>query len=162
MKKLIVVLLGLFMFPCLVLADSITLDSPETIVPLTWDRITDWSIERIDPAVDTLIVKYRRRNGEVIVFDSSCDRNGYKKWYCRNLSQGNNEDCTDVDVPWDCCTGVGTGTCPEAISTCFNDVFGFQIRQQDVGTGIGQGLKLLIWNTMKNDVLTGGNDGTFD
>ena len=46
--------------------------------------------------------------------------------------------------------------------SCFTDVFSFQIRQQDVDTSIGAGLRTLIWNQMKADVLTGGNDGTFD
>jgi len=50
----------------------------------------------------------------------------------------------------------------ECSDTCFTDVFTFQIRAQDVGTPIGVGLRTLIWNRMKQDILTGGNDGSFD
>jgi len=72
------------------------------------------------------------------------------------------DNCTGANEPWDCCTGSETGTCPEILDTCFTDVFSFSIRTQDVGTSIGLGLRTLIWNQMKNDILTGVNDGTFD
>lgn len=164
MRKLFLplILAGFILFPCLSFADSITLNSAESITPITWDRISDWTILEINPTTKTLVIKYRRRNGTDIVIDSSSDRHGYKRWYCRDLQQGDNAACLDVDDPWDCCTGLGTGTCPEDIDTCFSDVFGFTIRTQDVGTGIGIGLRTLIWSQMKQDILTGINDGTFD
>ena len=37
----------------------------------------------------------------------------------------------------------------EITGSDFQDVMGFQIRSQDVGTAIGQGLKQLIWNKME-------------
>jgi hypothetical protein len=49
----------------------------------------------------------------------------------------------------------------EITDTDFDDVFGFIVRQQDVGTKIGVGLRALIWNKFKSEVLTAGNDGTF-
>ena len=36
----------------------------------------------------------------------------------------------------------------EITGTDFQDIMGFQIRAQDVGTPIGQGLKQLIWNKL--------------
>lgn len=58
-----------------------------------------------------------------------------------------------VDIP-------GTSRDWECSGTCFDDTFGFTIRAQDVGTTLGAGLKQLLWNKMKADVLSPGNDGT--
>jgi hypothetical protein len=44
----------------------------------------------------------------------------------------------------------------------FTDIFSFLIRQQDVGVKIGVGLRTLILNKFKADVLSAGNSGTFD
>lgn len=50
----------------------------------------------------------------------------------------------------------------ECAGECFTDVFSFQVRSQDVGTAIGAGLRQLIWNKFRRDVLTGSNNGTFE
>jgi hypothetical protein len=121
----------------------------------------DWYVSYISAATKTLTVRYywEDATGNPIQLDN---RSAWQTWSCRDISQGDNASCTAAGEPWDCCTGAGTGTCPEAVDTCFSDVFGFQIRAQDVGTSIGIGLRTLIWNQMKVDILTGGNDGSFD
>ena len=45
---------------------------------------------------------------------------------------------------------------------CFRDVFGFLIRPEDVDCKVGIALRKLIWFHFKQDVLTPGNDGTFE
>ena len=160
MKRFLIVLALLLVPMWFASAESITLDSTETLVTPAAESISDWEIIKINAANQELRVRYRWRasDSSLIKLDST----GWNYWTCRNRSEGNNDDCTDVDVPWDCCTGEGTGTCPEAIDTCFSDVFNFQIRAQDVDTSIGVGLRTLIWNQMKADILTGANDGSFD
>jgi hypothetical protein len=72
-----------------------------------------------------------------------------RKWICLDAPE------VLVDPPID-----NTVIAPE--QTCFTETFGFAIRAQDVGSAIGVGLRNLLWNKMKADVLTGGNDGTFE
>jgi hypothetical protein len=40
----------------------------------------------------------------------------------------------------------------EPAKTCFSDVYGFQIRQQDVGVTLGKGTRALIIAKMKQDI----------
>ena len=160
MKRLIVVL-ALLAVPCWVLADTVTLDSPQVLSTPSATKM-DWYISRIDAQTKTLRVTYRWRDATdgTIHLGSRTD---WQTWSCRDIEvPGENADCTDALVPHDCCTGVGTGTCDDMEDECFSDVFGFIIRTQDVGTKMGVGLRTLIWNKMKADVLTGGNDGTFE
>lgn len=160
--KRFVLFLAVFLIPGLCFADSITLDSNQALSPSTAAQISDWEITKINAKSKTMVIRYRWRDetGKIVYMGQG--RTGWQTWRCRDIQQGDNDNCVDVDDPWDCCTGPGTGTCPEDVDTCFSDVFGFTIRSQDVGTGIGLGLRALIWNQMKQDILTGGNDGTFD
>ena len=162
MKKLIYVTIFSFLFSSLTWADSITLDSTETLSTPTTAKISDWEITRINANKKVLVVRYRWRDASNNVINLGSAGSGWETWTCRNVSQGDNDSCQDVDDPWDCCTGSETGTCPEIVDSCFTDVFSFSIRQQDVDTSIGLGLRTLIWNKMKQHVLKGVNDGTFD
>ena len=161
MKKILLTIIFLIM-PIFVVADDITLNSNESVTPLEYNRITEWKVTLIDPAAKRMVITYTRRLDSDVVVDNTSRRDGIKTWECRDRQQGDNAECVAVGDPWACCTGAGTGTCPEILDTCFSDVFHFTVRAQDVGTSIGSGLKQLIWNQMKQDILTGGNDGTFD
>jgi hypothetical protein len=165
MKKITVVFMALILGSALSFADSITLTSPEPLaVPLA-AKISEWEITKINADEETMAVKYRwlDNTGKRININLS----GWHDWTCRNLRNDTNpvrvEDCTDIGVPDACCTGVAEGSCDDQVlvDTCFDDVFGFEIRSQDVGTGIGLGLRTLIWNQMKQDILDS-NDGSFD
>jgi len=167
MKKLIVLLVFIgLLIPVLAISDSITLTSPETLQVPTSQKL-DWYIDRIDASAKLLRVAYRWRgsSGEVISLGT---RNPWMTWDCRNrpaIPAFDVGTCLDVADPHPCCTGLGTGSgCPAGTpaDTCFSDVFGFTIRTQDVGTGIGVGLRTLIWNKMRQSILTGANNGTFD
>ena len=93
--------------------------------------------------------------------DVVSDNKGWNTWNCVNTPvPGENSECVAEDDPYDCCSGEGTGTCDDMLDTCFSDVFGFVIRSQDVGTPLGQGLRTLIYNAWRDDVIPG-NDGTF-
>jgi hypothetical protein len=159
--KTLVILLALLVLPISAPADRITLDDPEVLSTPEATHL-EWFISKIDAQTNTLQVTYRWRD----VDDGAISlgrRTDWNIWTCRDIeTPGENSECLDVDDPWDCCTGLGTGDCDGLDDDCFNSVFGFQIRAQDVDTGIGVGLRTLIWNKMKLDVLTGGNDGTFD
>lgn len=157
------VLLSILLFvPVLIFADSLTLDTEETLqVPTS--RHMDWYIDRIDVDAKLLRIRYRWRGNNQEVIWITGARSPWLTWECRNIEvPGENIDCVAAGDPHPCCTGVGIGTCDDMEDTCFTDVFGFVIRAQDVGTGIGVGLRTLIWNQMKQDVLTPGNDGNFD
>jgi len=122
-------------------ADEITLTSPETLSSPTAAKIGGWIVTKIDATNKVLQVQYRWLGTEnnVIHLNSV---NPWYTWTCRDI----------VDDP---------ETPENEASTCFSDVFGFQIRAQDVGTKIGVGLRTLIWNKFKTSVIPG-NDGTFD
>jgi len=161
MKKIIIIFILILSFGY-VNAERVTLDQPEALTPTT-SSMLNWRISLVDAKNKILKVQYQwlDATGQRISFN----RQAWSTWTCRDVAdtnpEENNTECTAADTPYTCCTGVDTGTCDEAI-TCFSDIFGFQIRAQDVGTGIGIGLRTLIWNQMKSDVLTVGNDGVFE
>jgi len=165
MKKIIVSILAVLFFCGIVVADDITLTSPEALTQPTASKITEWEVTKINAAQKVMKIKYRWRDGSNVVIEGlpNSGRNGWLEWTCADVEvPGTNAECTGVGDPNVCCTGAGTGTCDDMESTCFTDVFGFTIRAQDVGTGIGVGLRTLIWNAMKADILTGANDGVFN
>ena len=117
-------------------AFGFTLTLPEPISP---PIATGISIEKIsiDENRKMLSVEYKfiSADGSQIYLPSG--RGFNRQWVCADTA-----------------SDEGTPT-----STCFTDVFGFQIRQADVGKKIGAGLWQLIWNKMKLDVLkVSGND----
>jgi hypothetical protein len=166
MKRFLLVLFVLFIPICLH-ADDIVLDSTENLAVPTATSISEWEITKINAAKKEMIVKYRWRDGTGKLI--RLNRDGWLYWYCQDrwndTNPVNNDECTAAGVPDACCTGVGTGTCDDLVQTdsCFTDVFMYEINcPQDNGTKIGVGLRTLIWNQMKADILTGGNDGTFN
>ena len=163
MKKIILVLFAVLLFiPVLGFADSITLTDDE-VLQVPTSKHMDWYVDRIDVDRKLLRIRYRWRGDNQEIIRLQDTKSAWLAWECRNIEvPGTNAECVGVGDPYECCTGVGTGTCDDMIDTCFSDVFGFEIRTQDVGTGIGVGLRTLIWNQMKQDVLTGGNDGVFN
>jgi len=161
MKTLLGMLVVLMLLPIMALADTVTLDSPETLSTPEAIKM-DWRISNITAKTQTLQVTYRWRDSTDAPIHLG-SKNDWHIWTCRDIqTPGENVECTDALIPWECCTGLGTGTCDGMDDTCFSDVFSFQIRSQDVGTSIGAGLRTLIWNKMRADVLTGGNNGTFE
>lgn len=166
MKKLFLILLISILYSGIACGDSILLDSPEAIESPSAYKL-DWEIVKIDVANKRLHVRYRwlDSNGDPIY---SGRKTTHHLWSCRDewsdVNPVENEECIAAGNPDPCCTGVGEGTCDDATQTdsCFSDIFGFTIRAQDVGTSLGIGLRTLMWNEMKQDILTPGNDGTFE
>ena len=162
MRKLVFILIISFLLgPFSVSADRITLDSAENLAVPTSRHIANWHISKIDPADKILRVRYQWATDDNKIIKTT--PSGWNTWDCRDIEvPGENINCTAAGEPWACCTGNTTGTCDDMVDTCFTDVFGFTIRAQDVGTSIGSGLKTLIWNRMKQDILSETNNGTFD
>jgi len=163
MKNIIFILIFAFVSPTFIYADNIVLDSTEILSTPSSTKITDWEIIQLNATERILRVKFRWRNSsdEVIRLDNRGA--GWNYWTCRDIEvSGTNAECIGTEDPYPCCTGAGTGTCDDLEDSCFTDVFGFVIRSQDVGTKIGAGLRTLIWNKFKEDILSTGNDGTFD
>ena len=161
MKKAFFIALCLVLLPVFAQADRITLDQEETLSVPTSNRLR-WIVDEIDAQRQMMKVKYcwLDSEGQSIVLS---DGRTCHSWWCRDIEvPGTNAECVGEGDPYECCTGVGTGTCDDMLDTCFSDVFRFEIRQQDVGTKIGVGLRQLIWNQMKDDILTPGNDGSFE
>jgi hypothetical protein len=162
MKKIFIAFIMVLFMWGLSGADSITLTSPENLAVPTSSKIGDWYIDYISAKNQRLSVRYywADSNGQPISLNGN--RRSWQIWTCRERPAQLEADCTDVGVPYSGCTGAGTGTGLDPGDSCFTDVFGFTIRTEDVGTSIGVGLRILIWNRMKADILTGGNNGTFD
>jgi hypothetical protein len=159
MKVLISFLVLLISAVCY--AEQITLTTPQPVVAPSAVKISDWEITRINAERKLLSVRYRWRDatGDVIDFKS---KDGWHTWTCQDIEvQGTNAECIEAGNPYPCCTDAGAGTCDGMVDTCFSDVFGFTIRSQDVGVKMGVGLRTLIWNKMKTDIIPG-NDGAFD
>jgi hypothetical protein len=161
MKKILLAGLIVLLWAGFAWADRITLDSAETIDNPQAVAL-DWYVDRIDALNKTLTIKYRWIDANETPIRNRDSFQSWHTWQCRNIEvPGTNAECIAAGDPYECCTGAGTGTCDDMQDTCFSDVFGFNIRTQDVGTSIGIGLRALIWNQMKQDILTTGNDGSF-
>lgn len=142
MKKLVIVLgIILLLFPISAYADRVTLNSSETLSTPVATHL-DWYVDKIDAKSKELIVRYRWLDASGTPIMLSGSRTQWHTWSCRDIPD-------DPETPGDEST------------TDFTDIFGFSIRQQDVGVSIGVGLRTLIWSKMKGDILTVGNDGTF-
>lgn len=140
-RTALALLLTVFAFSGAAQADMITLNATEQLTPPTAAKIHLQQII-IDASSKVLQVKYRwldSNNQPIQVRDHPV----VQTWTCRNRADSPEtpEDETD---------------------NCFSSIFGFSIRQQDVGVKLGIGLRNLLWNRMKQDLLTTGNDGVFD
>jgi hypothetical protein len=163
MKKLILAFCLLLLAAGFAQGESITLNSAENLAVPTSQKITDWKITEIDNASKNLTVRFRWVDSNQNSIQVNNRRDGYVFWNCRDIeTDETNAECLGAGDPYECCTGAGAGTCDDLADSCFSDVFNFTIRQQDVGTSLGIGLRTLIWNEMKADILTGVNDGSFD
>ena len=138
-------LICLFIMVGIAKADKLTLNAPQTEVsPIVTE--VDWRNINLNIAnrdnVMTLNYFLLNAVGQRIPMTNG---NVRRTWICRNIAD---DPVTQVDET----------------STCWDDIFMFEIRTQDVGTPIGRGFRALIWNQMKNDptVIDVGNDGTFD
>ena len=165
MKKVLFSTIVLLVFALPAFADTIVLNDPEDLDTPT-SSVLVWDEVRIENQGKRMRVIYHWENatGQQIML---ANRRQQQVWWCMDRDEIPAQDpldCTDVGVPYECCTGAGTGTgCygGQAAETCFSDTFGFTIRTQDVGTKLGLGLRTLIWSKMRDDILTTGNDGAF-
>ena len=145
MKKLILMVLVSFVLSGIAYADVLTLTSPQEEVSPVVVSI-DWRNINLDIANrnNVLTVTYFKLNaaGQRV---PKADGTVRRTWSCANATDDPN-------------------TAVDEASTCWSDVFMFEIRAQDVGSPIGRGLRTLILNKMKSDptVFDSGNDGTFD
>ena len=158
MKKVIVLVLLSLCLVSVAGADRLNLIVPETLEVPSSDKI-DWRIVLIDNKQKKIVVEWQwlSDSGRPI----SLNGRDTQRWECRDMTiEGTTAECTGNGTPYPCCTGVGTGTCDND-ETCFSDVFGFQIRAQDVGEPIGRGLRLLLYNQWRSRNLSG-NSGVFE
>jgi hypothetical protein len=162
MNKLLVVFMGLFLLVSVSWADVLVLDTPQQVAsPMAYKVEVD--IQGFDAKENLIQVRHRwlDENGVWIPVTGS-DSRGWVTFNCKNVPvPGENAACLDVGDPWECCDGLGTGSCDELLDTCFSDVFRFKVRQQDVGTSIGAGLRTLMMNKWKSKYLPD-NSGEFE
>lgn len=148
MKKIYVLFAILAIYATGYAAD-LTLTTPETLAVPTATKIRVGRV-LIDRDAKFVVCEYKfiaADANEIPATSGSVNR----IFRCENLSAEAAALCTGPGVPYQSCTGIGTGN-------CYDDVFLFNIRQADVGKSIGQGLWQLIWSKMKNSVLSAGND----
>ena len=158
MRKCFIALLMVLLFSSVSYSQVLTLNSPEALaVPTaTHIELTKVNIDVTRQSVDVTYRFLASGGGTIQAPGGNVDRN----WHCENRAPQLVANCTALNEPYRCCTGVGTGTGCDVGSTCFTDTFGFVIRAQDVGVGIGKGLRALIWSKMRPDVLVGSNNAT--
>lgn len=142
-------------------ADRVVLNSIEALTPATGAKM-DWEITGIRPASKFLGVRYRWLDADNTPIQLAGSSSTWRTWTCVDRAAQLAADCTGEGEPYLGCTGVGTGENLDPGETCFTGVFGFAIRSQDVGTTLGAGLKTLLWNKFRQDVLSSGNNGTFE
>lgn len=159
MFRLFLVLAAIVMLSAPAGAERVILDSPQAIAAPTASEM-EWFVDDLDSENRIVRVRYRWLQDDGMYIPLG--RKGWQYWICKDIkTTGENAMCLAAGDPWECCTGVGEGDCDGYDSTCFTDIFGFQIRSQDVGTKIGVGLRTLIWNQFKQDILPT-NNGSFE
>jgi len=137
-KTILVVFIVLFVSVS-VLADTVDLTQMEDLQIPQANKLQVHKIEILLPH-KLVVVHYiwQNDNNQIAITGKKMQR-----WLCRNT----------LDDPET--TGV------DETDLCWDNIFLFSIRAQDVGTPIGKGLRDLLWNEMKQDILSGGNDGSF-
>jgi len=141
MKKIFLIILFVSI-ASIAFADTITLNLPETIDTPTAVKI-DWYIDYINAGKKLMKIKWRWVDANSNPIRHSDSSASWRTWTCTNIDD-------NPETPQD------------ETDHCFSGVFSFKIRQQDVGTSIGIGLRTLMWNRMKSDILTPGNNGAFE
>lgn len=162
MRQISMLLGFLFLIVNVTNAERITLTAPHAVSSPQAVSV-DWVVKKMDADAKELVVKYRwlDENGQSIISNGS-DSRGWKEWICRDIeTPGENAGCLAEGSPWACCTGAGAGNCDGYISTCFTDVYSFRVREADVGTPIGVGLRTLMWNKFRNEKLGVSINGAF-
>jgi hypothetical protein len=141
-------------------AQPINLNSPQTFSQPQSQRAV-WQRIVIEPRQRRMRVDYYWTDAQ----DNRIEVGGRvdQTWVCRDLeTPGENSECTGVGTPHACCTGVVTGTCDGLEESCFSDIFDFTIPQGAVGQQFGAGFRTLLKNAWRDNVLSQGNDGTFE
>lgn len=143
-------------------AERINLSESESIDTPTATKM-NWYIDHIDGKTDYMAVRYQWLTSNNTPIRNRDTFNSWQTWECRDIpTPGENAQCVGTADPFPCCTGAGAGTCDGLDDNCFSAIFRFNVRSQDVGTPIGVGLRTLIWNQMRQDVLSPGNNGAFE
>ena len=159
MKKLLLIPILIFALSGFCFADELVLDNDEVEVsPIAKSHI--WEAANINLEKKEIVVRYTKINaaGQEIPM-----KNGrtLRSWTCKNTPDNPESvtaDCLGEGDPWPLCTGVATceNDCKETdFDLCWTNVFMFSVRQQDVGTFIGRGLRNLIKNQMAADGVFG-------
>ena len=101
-------------------ADNGTLGSPLQLQP-TEAISLDWDFS-LGTSQNAITGKHRWKaaEGRIINLPNS-GGGGWIHWVLKNYQMDSvpatsNDDCTDVDTPEDCCTGLGTGTCDDLVN----------------------------------------------
>jgi hypothetical protein len=69
--------------------------------------------------------------------------------------------CTGVETPWTCCTGLGTGVCEDA-DMCYSDIADYVLEFAPTGWTFAYGFNIFIRNQMCEQIpLLTGKCGTF-
>jgi hypothetical protein len=143
----------------LAIADRINLNSPEALNQPSSQKVR-WYVSLLDAHAKKMVITYQwlsEDGGAISLFGSET-----QQWVCRDIViPGTNAGCIAAGNPNACCTGLGAGTCDDD-DLCFSDIFTTLIPAGAVGTPIGSGLRTLIFNRWKSDVLSPGNDGAFE
>lgn len=140
-------------------AQVLILNSTETLAVPTAAKLDLRNIN-INVTNKTITVTYRFLSSGDIAIPIPGGDTFNRTWTCFDRDAELVANCTGVGIPYPCCTGVGTGTGCNPGSTCFTDTFSYVIKGTDNGTVLGKGLRALIWNKMRPDVLTGTNNAT--
>lgn len=137
------VLMIVLLWTSVALAQGVSITSPIFIDTPVAAKIR-WATRepiRINTDTKTLTIYY-----EYLDADNGPIRNSrfqsINTWTCADVPDAN-LSCTEPGTPNAWCTGAGTGTFDD---NCFSEVFGFTMRQQDVGKKIGFGFRKLIMN----------------
>ena len=140
MKKIVFLIAIVLLVAAGASAERVTLTAPEVLTPRETNNLL-WYVTMIDGYTKRLEVTYYYldQNGKVIPHRN---KTGANTWECIN------DENDDPNTPYD-------------DTVCFDSIFKFQMRQQDVGAFIGVGLRTLIWNKFKTSLRTTNNDGTF-
>lgn len=143
MRAFIFIVLLILFFTVPVMADELNLSAAETLQPVEAYKIKDWEITKLNFKQKIMLIRYRYADADGNVLYQGNNRGGYLYWLCENALADDPDTTLDE-------------------TTCFDGIWEFAIRQQDVGATLKVATRTLLENRAKQKgIISSGNTVTY-
>lgn len=157
MKRLLIVL-ALIAFPCISLAADLTLATPEKVSPQEYNKIKLGSFEvNFDEQTITYHYQLIAADGQAV---PKKDGTTSRTFVCFERAEQIAANCTENGVPYNGCTGAGTGENLLPAVTCFSEVYNRDPKEVGAGKNVGGAFRETLIKKVTSSILSAGNTAT--